>query len=542
MSCTDVVCGTGEWAGPKPGDPSNNIVLNAVGQYGGIEVSWNYPTTNPSAVAHFRLYRGTTAEFSQAIQQDVVAGSRYFDRIPKEAIQKYYYWIQLISVNATTYDPVGPASATPKALAEQTLEDLTGLIDSGVLAQALKTEIGRIPQTYAELMDEIANRIAGNAALSQALADVQSGLQESLALIYQEAVARMDGVNAVASQLNTIAAVNADNAAAILTENTARVTEDAALSHRIDSVSVASQNAAAAVVDLTKSKIGYSALSSDKSTPFDGDGSTIVYPVATYPTATYPEYAIDRKRIIDKVGVDNWNKLSVGIAKPLVWVVGLPLASSIKKVGVTDANGGYASLEQAFLTQKNLNGDFKALYTAKVDVNGLIGGFGIYNNGTTVEAGFDVDRFWIGRTLNRVKPFIISGDVVYIDKARIRTADIDTLKIAGNAVIVPTSKVFVGTYATGSSFSSSFEIAGLAAGEEVLVHFHLGAVAATTTGILQYSCNGFSLGEDAIPGNSRSYLGSAMMLGNGTHTFTVILSSWASQLTRISILTQVCKR
>ena len=132
--------------------------------------------------------------------------------------------------------------------------------------------------------------------------------------------------------------------------------------------------------------------------------------------------------------------------------------------------------------------------------------------------------------------------MVYIDKTRIRNADIDTLKIADQAVIVPTSKVFVGTYATGSSFSSSFEIAGLDVGEEALVHFHLGAVAKTTTGILQYSCNGFSLGEDAIPGNSRSYLGSAMMLGNGTYTFTVVLSSWASQLTRISILTQVCKR
>ena len=542
MSCTDLVCGTGDWAGPKPGDPSNNVTLNAVGQYGGVEISWNYPTTNPSAVAHFQLYRGTTAEFSQAIQQVVVSSNRYFDRISKEAIQKYYYWIQLISVNATIYDPVGPASATPKALAEQTLGDLTGLIDSGVLAQALKTEIGRIPQTYTELMDEIANRIAGNAALSQALADVQSGLQESLALIYQEAIARMDGVNAVASQLNTIAAVNADNAAAILTENTARVTEDSALSHRIDTVTVASQNAAAAVSDLTKSKIGYAALASDKSTPFDGDGSTIVYPIATYPTATYPEYAIDRKRIIDKVGVDNWNTLSVGAVKPLVWVAGLPLASAVKKVGVTDANGGYASLEQAFLTQKNLNGDFKALYTAKVDVNGLIGGFGLYNNGVTVEAGFDVDKFWVGRTTNRVKPFVINNGVVYIDKTRIRNADIDTLKIADQAVIVPTSKVFVGTYATGSRFSSSFEIAGLDVGEEALVHFHLGAVAKTTTGILQYSCNGFSLGEDAIPGNSRSYLGSAMMLGNGTYTFTVVLSSWASQLTRISILTQVCKR
>ena len=75
-----------------------------------------------------------------------------------------------------------------------------------------------------------------------------------------------------------------------------------------------------------------------------------------------------------------------------------------------------------------------ALWTAKVTVNGLIGGFGIYNNGQTVEAGFDVDTFWIGRSgIDKVLPFIIDGGTVYINKARIKEADIDTLKIAGRS-------------------------------------------------------------------------------------------------------------
>ena len=78
--------------------------------------------------------------------------------------------------------------------------------------------------------------------------------------------------------------------------------------------------------------------------------------------------------------------------------------------------------------------DIGALWTAKVTVNGLIGGFGIYNNGQTVEAGFDVDTFWIGRSgIDKVLPFIIDGGVVYINKARIRNADIDTLKIGGRS-------------------------------------------------------------------------------------------------------------
>ncbi|WP_433925041.1 phage tail tip fiber protein [Vreelandella sp. 21] len=66
-----------------------------------------------------------------------------------------------------------------------------------------------------------------------------------------------------------------------------------------------------------------------------------------------------------------------------------------------------------------------SLYTAKVQSGGLIGGFGIYNDGTEVDAGFDVDRFWLGRTnSNKRKPFIMDGDVVYINNAMIRNGSI----------------------------------------------------------------------------------------------------------------------
>ena len=547
MSCTDLVCGTGEWAGPKPGDPSNNISLSAVGTYGGVNVVWTFPTTNPSAVSHIRLYRGTTADFSAAIQKGIVAGDHYFDSIPKSEIRQYFYWIQVISVNGTEQEPIGPASALPKALVDQTLEELSGLIDAGLLSQTLRTEIGRIPMNYAELMDEIANRIAGNEALSQALADVQNGLKDSLALIHQEAITRMDGVNAVASQLNTIAAVNADNAAAILTENTARVTADSALALRIDSVNAATKSAAAAVANVEVAKVGYAALASDSTTPYDGDNVTVVYPAAPYPAASFPEYALNRRRIIDKQGVLNWNRLPVGQVKPLVWVVGLPLATAVKKIGVTDANGGYASMEQAFLTQKDLNNGFKALYTTKLDVNGLVGGFGLYNNGNIVEAGFDASRFWIGKSgptgvIGGVYPFIVEGDTTYIKKAIIKNADIDTLKIAGNAVVIPTSEIFVGTFATGQSYTCTFAVSALAAGERVPVHIHVGVVSTLYAGRFQLFCDNVSIADDSMVAGSRSYVGAAATVSNGTHVVRLTFVDWPSQQTRVSILTQVCKR
>lgn len=91
-----------------------------------------------------------------------------------------------------------------------------------------------------------------------------------------------------------------------------------------------------------------------------------------------------------------------------------------------------------------------ALWTAKVTVNGLIGGFGIFNDGTTVEAGFDVDTFWIGRSgIDKVLPFVIDGGVVYINKARIKDADIDTLKIGGRSATSVDSSNGVNNAAVG---------------------------------------------------------------------------------------------
>ena len=75
-----------------------------------------------------------------------------------------------------------------------------------------------------------------------------------------------------------------------------------------------------------------------------------------------------------------------------------------------------------------------SLYTAKVDVNGLIGGFGVYNDGQVVEAGFDVDRFWVGRTTNKIKPFIIQDGMVYISQAAIAKGSIDSARIQDAAI------------------------------------------------------------------------------------------------------------
>lgn len=377
MSSCGIVCGTGDWSGPKPGDPDNNVSLHAVPAFGGIDVSWTYPSTNPHAVAHVLLYRGPTNVREAAIQTAVVSGNRYYDRLEEATL--CFYWIKVVSINGTIGEWVGPASATSKTRTEGTIEDLSNEISKGILATELRNDIDRITLNYSELLSEIQNRVAGDKALSAALADLQAGVTQAVAFVQNEVNTRIDGDNALAQQVGVIAALNAKNASAIINEATARVTADGALTTQVNALFAATgKNAAAVTAETTARTNADSALASQITTA----QSTL--------------------------------------------------------------NGQIASVQTGLQTNINtVNGRVTAigaLYTAKVSVNGLVGGFGVYNDGTTIEAGFEVDRFWIGRTgQDKVLPFIVDNGVVYMNKARIRNADIDTLKIAGNAVTVPTT-------------------------------------------------------------------------------------------------------
>ena len=441
MSCTDLVCGTGGWAGPLPGDPDNNSILRATPAFGGIDVSWTMPATNPFAVAHTVIRRGISNNFNAAVFLASVGGDFFYDKSDTAQPVEYFYWIQFVSVNGTYGDWIGPASAVAKPLIEQVIEDLTGKIDAGVLAQSLKKEIDKITLNYGELLTEIGNRVAGNAALSAALADLQNGVTQALAFVNTEITTRIEGDSALAQQVTLLAAANANNAAAIIEDRIARVDADGALAQQIDLVSSANGDNSAAIQTVESSKIGYAALAGTSS-PFDGNGVTVVYSATKYPSALFPEYAANRKRIIDKTGATEWNATPAGAAKPVVWLVGLPLATAVKTVQVTGPEGQIASVEQGFIAQKDLNGNFKAQYTAKVDVNGLVGGFGIYNDGKVVEAGFDVDRFWVGRTsANKRKPFIIENGTVYIDDAAINKLTFSKLRDEAGTFVVQNGKV-----------------------------------------------------------------------------------------------------
>lgn len=342
-------CGTGEWNGPQPGDPNMDLLLlKATPAFGGIDVEWTFPSINPNAVAYTIIYRSLLSDPDTAVVLKFAQGNFYYDQIDNQNI-RYYYWIRVVSIYGTQGDLIGPATATAKARIEQTIEELTGKIDAGVLAQTLKKEIDRIELNALGITQEILDRAANDDALGARITEVSAFTGETRALLQEEVLTRTSANEAFVGTVNTLYATVNGNIAAVQTQVTALATDVSSL--------------------------------------------------ATQVTALEAQVGDDLAQVMQQMQV---------------------------KIDTVDGK------------VTNIG----ALWTAQVNVNGLIGGFGVYNDGRIVEAGFDVDRFWIGRTgTNKRKPFIVENSIVYIDDAAINKLTFSKLRDEAGTFIVQNGKI-----------------------------------------------------------------------------------------------------
>lgn len=304
-TCSTEHCGLGNGSGTRPGDPVGTVNLTATPAFGGIDVSWTFPSVNPHAVAFTIIYRGVLEDFNSAIVIANAGGNVFYDKTTNSQSIEYFYWIRTVSINGTQGELVGPASAIAKPPISDVIAGLSGKIESGSLATALRNEIDRIEYYRTEYQSESAARNYTMEAFNGLLTNYASDLQQLQYYLTNEIIARQQGQDSLLGSVNTVALASAENIAAVQTT---------------------------------------------------------------------------------------------------------------LQTNITTVEGEVTAIG--------------ALYTAKVSVNGLIGGFGIYNDGTEVEAGFDVDRFWIGRSdEDKKKPFIVQDDEVFINQAVIANASIDAAKI-----------------------------------------------------------------------------------------------------------------
>jgi hypothetical protein len=226
---------------------------------GGIAVSWTYPGINAHAVAHTLLYRNTTNNFASAALYRTVAGNYYFDTSNVTVGTTYYYWIQMVSVNGTVGETIGPASATMQPPIEQIIEELEGRIGNSQLAQDLKTEINRIVGLESALDSETQNRLLGETVLSNLISSLQSSLDAVDTVVANEIVERTEADSALVAAVNLILAKANANAAAIQQEQVVRATADSAVALQVNTLQTAVGGNTASIQTLQLTQDGLTA-------------------------------------------------------------------------------------------------------------------------------------------------------------------------------------------------------------------------------------------------------------------------------------------
>jgi hypothetical protein len=158
----------------------------------------------------------------------------------------------------------------------------------------------------------------------------------------------------------------------------------------------------ATIRELQKAAIGYATLNATGAV-FEGNGSFIIYPVATFPDASFPQYAAtNRRTIIDSLGVTRWNAGNPG--NLATWNTGLPLATAIKQVSITAPNATLgpqtATVQQQFEAIYGNDG-LRAQWSVKIDNNGWVSGIALastpaLNGDPFSDFGVRSDRFYVG--------------------------------------------------------------------------------------------------------------------------------------------------
>lgn len=439
----------------------------ASGGYGIIFLRWNTPQAMYNNHAYTEIWRNTVDNIGTAIRVGTSIGSSFAD--PVGASATYYYWIRFVS-EANVIGPWNSTSGTQATSAidvEAILAALSESITESQLYISLRSRIELIdadPSVEGSVAWRIDQQAKSTLAAITRLEQTVSGANESLALqrsiatatfgnlysaIAEERLARSDQYGTLAQSIETVRSI-ATGRNRIFFQTTQPVgtvaeplragdlwydTDDNNNGYRYDGASWVRYNAAANVYyqasaptssassPLRVGDLWYD--SDDQNKPYRWSGSQWVAIRDANPQALVTD--LEQTKIgyctIGGVASDQTSKATCEAAGG-VWNVGLPLATAVKQVAVSNGVNSL-TLEQRFTAQESTNGQLLGQYSVKIDNNGAVSGFGLASTSptNTTDPSFsefyvNADRFAItapanatGATLPASGPY--SGYVFY---------------------------------------------------------------------------------------------------------------------------------
>jgi len=465
-------CGTGLDEYVPPGDPTlGSPVLSARAVWPGVQLTWTYPNVNPEGVAHTKVYRSQSNNFSSAVQLAIAEGGYYFDQEPASKDIRFYYWIRMISVNGTVGPVIGPASAVKNPTVDYIIDELEGQLNSSHLNNELNEAIDQITDNTSGLSDLKQEQLFGDAVLSAMWDDLRAALDANENAIFEVRTESVEQDEVLLQTINGMTANLDGNLAEYGELIQVLVTNDAAQTAQIETLtaSVGSNTAAIAVETIAR-------VEGDEE--LDEDIKIVAARVTTLEANTDPngdgDYAKLQQQMIvvaqaaddaQETADDAIDDAAAADSKATSAGNAAIKAQDDADKAVQDASdafdkavGAEGTADEAKEDVGDLETYTYALYTLKSEVNGLVSGFGSFNDGNTSSFIVHADMFGIGFPLrgdtsqDNVYPFVVGsvdGNAVIalnaqtmitdaaITSAKIGNAAVETLKIGDAAVTVP---------------------------------------------------------------------------------------------------------
>lgn len=395
-------------ANPQTGGVRRAVDADTATEFAGNEVRFSLYAKRPSSNA--------SSEFAVAYCVDGVFG----EWVRFTPTNEYAFYDVIVDVPAgntgAAHELViwGDTSGTGKSV----LVDRVLVTFAEVDIPEVTAAIEQIQQALADQEQAVANEL--QAFLSQ--------LNANTASIQNESETRSTQIDALATDLQTLTAQTQNNTADIVAEREAWSSAVDALALDVESLMASVGDDVVLVSEEARIRAAEDELL----------GSIQRVMSATRKTAAATFYGLEEVRTDDKQAtarrIDGL-EVELGDAFAAIEQTQSLLASETQALSsqvttvASELGGNLAGVQQTFETEiTRVDGELTslgALYTVQVQANGLVGGFGVYNDGSQVDAGFDVDRFFVGRTnANKRRPFTIVNDVVYMNMAMIRNGSI----------------------------------------------------------------------------------------------------------------------
>ena len=414
---------------PAPGIPDRAVPpapvgFQAVGVFGMNTLTWENPYKLYRNHSLTNIYRSGTDNFGQATLISRATGMIYSDPVRGDAVDpddpkkgiSYYYWITWVSTSNVEGPPNSPDGTYVESMLDidYLLELITKETSQSELAKALAKAIDLegLNQTIAmlgaaaqsaKLMTSAERYLRDdeNVQIRRQVSDlrVQTGKDITAAITQLQEVITSDQ-QAIAHQIDLMQASIGENSADIVSERTARINLQEAATEALNSMSSRLEGAEAV---LTQYGETFASAIEAQARNLEGLVSRM--------DNTAAQYLSDQQTIATEFEAT---------------------ANSITSLQ-SSVNEQSAAVQQTLSTHTTALEGLSAQYTLRLDVNGLISGFGAYNDGTVADFAILANRFWIATPgvhgPNYVNPFTIDGEKVYINTLLVKEASIQQAQI-----------------------------------------------------------------------------------------------------------------